>query len=257
MGAPTLEKFLRRGRPADVRQLVVCAGDSTTQGVASSNWVGLLHDQLRARGFLFVRAGWGGYLSHSLLLRIDSVIACRPDAVVVMIGTNDVMATTSDAWRESYSRQDLPEIPTVETYRAWLGEIVRRLRAETSARVALLDLPPIGEDLDSMFNERVASLNQVIREVAAEHDVEVLPLNARLMELIEESSTAQPFDGGMKEIKSALLQRLVLRRRWDRIAARAGRVVLTDNIHLTDRAGREIAALVRAFVEDPAVDARS
>jgi acyl-CoA thioesterase I len=230
---------------------VVCAGDSTTQGVASANWVGLLHDQLKSRGFMFVRAGWGGYLSHSLLLELDSVIACRPDAVVVMIGTNDVMATTSDEWRESYSRQNLPEIPTVETYRSWLDQIVRRLGADTSAKVALLDLPPIGEDLESTFNERVAAFNQVIREVAAEHDVEVLPLNARLAALIEESSTAQPFDGTTKEIKSALLQRLVLRRRWDRIAARAGRVVLTDNIHLTDRAGREVAALVRAFVENP------
>jgi lysophospholipase L1-like esterase len=190
VGALTLEKFLRKGRPADVRRLVVCAGDSTTQGVASADWVSLLHDELRPRGFLFVRTGWGGFLSHSLLLRLDSIIGCRPDVVVVMIGTNDVMATTSDAWRESYSRQDLPEIPTIETYRAWLGEIVRRLRAETSARVALLDLPPIGEDLDGAFNERVSSFNEVIREVAAEHDVEVLPLNARLVELIEESSTA-------------------------------------------------------------------
>jgi lysophospholipase L1-like esterase len=235
----------------------VCAGDSTTQGVASANWVGLLQDQLGSRGFQFVRAAWGGYLSHSLLLRIDSVIACQPDAVVVMIGTNDVMATTSDAWRESYSRQSLPEVPTLETYRTWLDEIVRRLLAETSARVALLEVPPIGEDLGSAFNERVASFNQVVREVAEKHGVEVLPLNARLAELIEESSTAPPYDGGMKEIKSALLQRLLLRRRWDTIAARAGRVVLTDNIHLTDRAGREAAALVRVFVEDLAVERRT
>ena len=250
MGAPTLEKFLSRGRPADVRQLVVCAGDSVTQGVASANWVGPLQDQLGSRGYLFVRAGWGGYLSHSLLRELDSVTACRPDAVVVMIGTNDVMATMDEAWRDSYSRQGLPEIPTIETYRRWLTQIVERLLADTSSRVALLDLPPIGEDLGSAFNERVDSFNEVIREVAAEHEVEVLPLNARLTEIIRASSSAAPFDGTTKEIKSALLQRFMLRRRWDRIAARAGRVVLTDNIHLTDRAGREVAALVREFVED-------
>ena len=257
VGAPTIEEYLRRGRPSGARHVVVCAGDSLTRGVASANWVGLLDGELRSQGYAFVRAGWGGYLSHSLLLQLDQVTACVPDVVVVMIGTNDVMATAgSDAWRESYARQNLPETPTVDTYRTWLGQIVRRLRTETQARVALIELSPIGEDLDGPFNRRVDELNQVIHDVAAEQRVEVLPLNARLRAIVEASSTAAPFDGTMKEIKSALIQRLLLRRRWDKISARAGRVVLTDNIHLNDRAAREVATLVRDFVVASADEAR-
>jgi acyl-CoA thioesterase-1 len=251
MGVPTLKSFLDQDRPADARHVVVCAGDSITQGTGSANWVRLLHDDLGARGYLFVNAGWSGYLSCSLLRELDGIIASSPDVVTVMIGTNDVMATMSDGWRDSYARQQPPETPTIETYGAWLDEIVRRLVAETSARVALIEVPPISEDLESVYNQRVDAFNQVLRAVATAHGVDVLPLNARLRALIAESSTAAAFDGSVKEIRSALFQRLVLRRRWDAISARAGRVVLTDNIHLNDRAAREVAALVRSFVEDP------
>lgn len=253
VGALTPKEFLQRGRPADAHHVVVCAGDSITQGVGSANWVRLLHDDLGPQGYAFVNAGRSGYLSHSLLRELDDVIACRPDVVTVMIGTNDVMASMDDGWRASYKKQEPPSDPTVETYRQWLGEIVRRLVSETSARVALIEIPPVGEDLDSAWNQRVDAVNQVVRDVAAEHGADVLPLNARLQELIRDSSTAQPFDGTVKEIRSSLFQRLVLRRGWDTISARAGRVVLTDNIHLNDRAAREVAALVRAFVEDRVV----
>ncbi len=257
MGVLPLEKFLDQGRSADTRRVVVCTGDSITLGVASANWLRLLDVELRPRGDVIVNAGWSGYLSCSLLRELDAVIASRPDVLTVMIGTNDVMATISDGWRNSYKRQEPPETPTIETYRAWLEEIVRRLRAETSARLALIDIPPISEDLTSVFNQRVDAFNQVLREVAAGHGVDVLPLNARLAELITESSSAEPFDGTLKEIRSAMFQRMALRRRWDKISARAGRVVLTDNIHLNDTAAREVATLVLSFVEDPVAGART
>ena len=250
MTAPTLTEFLRGGRPADNRQVVVCTGDSLTHGVWSADWVRLLQRDVGPRGYLFVNAGWSGYLSCSLLRELDGIIECRPDVVVVMIGTNDVMASMHETWRASYDRQRPPEHPTLETFRRWLEQIVQRLRTDTSARVALVELAPIGEDLAGPFNARVALFNEAIREVAAAYDVPVLPLNARLAGLIEASSTAEPFDGTMKEIRSAMIQRKLLRRRWDKVAARAGRVVLTDNIHLTDRAAREVAALVGGFVED-------
>jgi lysophospholipase L1-like esterase len=255
-GALTPKEFLDRGRPADARHVVVCAGDSITQGVGSANWVRMLHHDLGPRGYAFVNAGRSGFLSCSLLRELDGVIACRPDVVTVMIGTNDVMASMDDGWRDSYQRQEPPADPTLETYRGWLDEIVRRLVSETSARVALVDLPPIGEDLDSAFNAQVGAFNEVIREIAAAHGAEVIALNARLRELIAASSAAPPFDGTVKEIKSALFQRLVLRRGWDKISARAGRVVLTDNIHLNDRAAGEVATLVRTFVEDPVAGER-
>ena len=250
MTAPTLTEFLREGRPAGDRQVVVCTGDSLTHGVWSADWVRLLHRDLGPSGYLFVNAGWSGYLSCTLLRELDGVVECRPDVVVVMIGTNDVMASMHDAWRASYGGQQPPEPPTLETFRVWLDQIVQRLRAGTSARIALLDLPPIGEDLAGQFNARVALFNQAIRDVGAAHDVPVLPLNARLAELVEQSSSAEPFDGTTKEIRSAMIQRKLLRRRWDKVAARRGRVVLTDNIHLTDRAAREVAALVGRFVAE-------
>ena len=49
----------------------------------------------------------------------------------------------------------------------------------------------------------------------------------------------------------ALVHRLILKREWDRSSDGAGLTVLTDHVHLTNRAATMVADLVEAFVADP------
>jgi lysophospholipase L1-like esterase len=99
----------------------------------------MLRDRLAATGFEVVNAGVNGDTSTGVLARLDQVIACRPDAVTVLIGTNDVL--------EGIGRED-----ALPAYRANVTKIVQRLRDETSARIAVLSPPPFGGVLDNDHN---------------------------------------------------------------------------------------------------------
>ncbi|WP_169533944.1 SGNH/GDSL hydrolase family protein, partial [Actinoalloteichus spitiensis] len=148
--------------------LVVTAGASMTRGSVSADWVGELRRQLGPAGVRFVNAGVNGDTSADLLARVDrDVLACAPDAVTVLIGTNDV-------------RTGVP----VDRYRDNLDAILGRVRAGTDARLAVGTLPPLGPDRDSDANRRLPGYNQAIRDLADRHDVTLLPVGAGVREML-------------------------------------------------------------------------
>ncbi|MBC8171339.1 MAG: hypothetical protein H7X77_06690 [Anaerolineae bacterium] len=242
--------FIKQGRQAGTRQVVVCAGDSITHGVASANYVELLKKQLAAPEYEFVNAGINGNLAYNVLQRLDVIIACHPDVVTLLIGTNDVNATFSQAWEDNYLKQQkLPEKPTLDWYRQNVERIVDRLKTETSARIAILTLPMLGEKLDSEMNQRVNAYNAVLQTIAAEKQVALLDLHEQLRMLLPENHTPPPYEGKMMPMLQAGLKQYILRKSWDTVATEHGLAVLTDHIHLNDRAAGVIARLIGDFIK--------
>jgi acyl-CoA thioesterase I len=242
--------FLQRGgRAATTRTLLVCVGDSITHGVVSADYPAMLAERLGPDGVEVVNAGINGNLAWNVLARLDDVIACRPDVLTLLIGSNDVNATLSDAWAERYVRdQHLPQPPTLEWYRESVAAILDRLAAETSARVAVLDVPPLGEDLASELNQRVVAYNEALREVAAERGVRVLPLHDRLAAMLPADHRPPPFDGSTALMVRAAARHVALRQSWNEVSAAHGLRVLTDHVHLNDSAASTVADLIAGFV---------
>ncbi len=241
--------FLKQGRKKETRILVVCAGDSITHGMASANYVDKLRLKFSGEGYEFVNAGINGNLAWNLLRRLDEIIACQPDVVTVLIGTNDVNATFSPEWEENYRKeQGITEKPTLAWYRSNLARIVERLKSETHARIAVLDLPMVGEDLKSAMNLKVEQYNAVIQAVTAEKGVTYLPLHQRLALLLPAHHTPPPYEGSKEVMLQAMLKHHVLRKSWDQVSVEQGLTLLTDHIHLNDRAARVIAELVGSFL---------
>jgi acetyl esterase/lipase len=241
-------RYRRTSRAGD-GPVVVCAGDSITHGVMSANYVAMLDERLRPAGYRVVNAGVSGDLAYNLEERLDDIVACDPDVVTILVGTNDVAAHIDESWRDGYMKQKrLPQYPTVDWYGEMLEQIVRRLRSETHARLAILDLPPLGEDLDSSHNERVGRFNERIRQVARATNAPVLPLHDRLVAALPSGHRPPPFDGSKRLMGTALVQRLVLRRTYDRIADGHGLTLLIDNVHLDDRAASIVTDLIEDFV---------
>lgn len=242
-----LKRFLRTGRTPGHRVLV-CAGDSITHGLASANYVRRLQQDPNLTGWDVVNAGWSGDLAWNLLDRLDDIIACRPDVVTVLIGTNDAAARISEEWMAGYRKnQRPPQDPTLAWYGEVLTTIVARLQTETAARIALIEIPTLGEDLDSRHNRRVQEYVTVLHDVAGKAGVPVLPLHARMVEALT-GSRPTPFDGTRRAMTSAVAQRFLLARSWDRIADRAGLILMTDHVHLSDRGATMVTDLVRDLV---------
>ena len=248
-GAPGIAAFLRTGRQPQTKRLVLCAGDSITRGQSSANWVDILQRQFAADGYQFVNAGIDGDPAWNVLQRIDDVVRCQPDAVTLQVGSNDV-AAASGTWQEKVYRrqQHLPRTPTLGWYTDCVDEILTRLRTRTSARIAVLDIPMIGEDLTSDMNRRVESYNQALRRVAAAHAAEYLPVHDRLASLLPSPHNPPPYRGRFGPMIKASLSHNILHRSWDQISAANGLIVLIDHVHLNDRAAALTAGLVADFI---------
>lgn len=229
------------------RPVLVCAGDSITHGVISANWVRQLASGL-APTMDTVNAGIGGNLAWNLWSRLDEIIACRPAIVTVLIGTNDALAQISRKWSDGYMKvQRLPQRPSIDWYRDNLHRIVDRLKAETSARIALMSLPPLGDAADGRWQDLIAPYNTIIHEAATHAGLPVLPVHDRIADLITHEPS-KPWDGTKKLMGAALARRVLLRQSWNTIARRHGFTTTTDGVHLNEPAATQIATLVEQFV---------
>lgn len=231
------------------RPVLVCAGDSITHGAISARWVSRVASST-ASAMDTVNAGGNGNLAWNLLSRLDEIIACRPSVVTALIGTNDALAQISDAWTDGYMKgQHLPQRPTAQWYEDNLQRIVERLQSETGAAVALMSLPPLGDAVKGRWHDLIAPYNAIIRDVAARAAVPVLPVHEHVTDLIGQRPPV-PWDGTKKLMGRAVVRRFVLRRSWDAIARSHGFSTTTDAVHLNERAGARIAALVELFSRD-------
>jgi acyl-CoA thioesterase I len=241
--------FLKRGRQTTTRAVVLCAGDSITHGAVSADYVEMLERRFAADGYAFVNAGVNGNLAYNLLQRLADAIACRPDVVTVLIGTNDVNATFSQAWEDSYRKeQKLPEKPTLAWYRLNVERIIDRLQSETDARIAVLDLPMLGEDLASDMNKRVNDYNAVLHAVAADKRVTCLPVHEKLRALLPQNHAPPAYEGKKGPVIRVWIKHFIQRKSWDAVSADHGLALLTDHIHLNDKAAAVIAALIGDFL---------
>jgi lysophospholipase L1-like esterase len=226
----------------------VCAGDSLTRAQVSADYVAMLRERLPDA--TIVNAGVNYDLSSGLLRRLDQIVAEDPDVVTVLIGTNDVRSVLSETdARQLRRRWKLTEPPTADGFRQNLSAIVTTLRQRTRARLALLSLPVIGEDLDSAPMRRVAEYSGILRAVAAEHDVAYLALYERMVAFLAEQGTAPGtrHRPGVLLAASAATQHFVLRRSFDAISRSRGLQLTTDTIHLNTRGAGMIAEFIADF----------
>jgi lysophospholipase L1-like esterase len=234
---------------------VVCFGASLTAGTVSFNYLDLLGARPSLAAFRFINHGVNGDLAWNGLDRLDQVIAERPDFVTILIGTNDVNATMSERNFARYKAfNHLPTEPTMAWYERNLGTIVKRLKQETDARLALLSLAVIGEDLDHEANRKIALYNDAVRRVAREETIAYLPLHERMVVYLREHEgdrTQLPprleYRDGLHNTGNALaLHATGLS--WDEVSRRNGLLVTTDTLHLNSVGAGMIADLIEGWL---------
>ncbi len=234
---------------------VVCFGASLTAGTVSFNYVDLLAARPSLAGFQFINRGVNGDLAWNGLERLDRVIAERPDFVSILIGTNDVNATLSERNSLRYKALNhLPSEPTLAWYEGNLGMIVKRLKRETFARLAILSLAVIGEDLDHEANRKVDLYNDAIRRVARAENLDYLPLHERIVAYLREHEGDRvhlpprlEYSDGLTNVGNAFaLHAGGLS--WDEVSRRNGLLVTTDCLHLNSVGAGMIADLIEAWL---------
>lgn len=169
--------FVQQGNDAR-NKVLVCIGDSITHGTVSVNYVDMLANRLAERGVVVVNAGINSELAYNVTQRLDAIVACDPDYITILIGTNDANTSLSPRTAQrAIKEMRLPQPPTREWFRENLLKVCTELSTRTHARIALLSLPPIGERLDHPAFAASADYSRIIQEVAVSRHLAYLPLH--------------------------------------------------------------------------------
>lgn len=252
-GKPKSAPSLANIQLAQGKIKVVCAGDSNTHGNVSSDWVAYL--QRKNPNYFFFNAGINGDLTFTLKKRWDEIIALQPDFVTILIGTNDINATLGEDEFKTYKdmgKLEKGERPDIVHFKDNLYFLVGRLKKETSAKIALISLPLLTEDLNSIPNQKVDKYNKIIQEIAEGNDIAYLPLHEKQKNylLSHQSSTNVSSASKNRLIYQSVVYHYLLKKDWNYISQKNGFQLLTDTIHQNDIAGKMIADLVEGWLHE-------
>lgn len=234
---------------------VVCFGASLTAGRVSFNYLDLLQERPALAGFRFVNRGSDGDTAWNGLQRLDKVIQDEPDFITTLIGTNDVNATLSERNRLRYRNfYHCPVDPTLPWFEENLRAIIARYKKETRARLALLSLSVIGEDLEHEANKKVEIYNEVIRQVARDEQVDYLPFHEQQIDYLHKHEAKRAglpprleYRDGLTNIGTATALHAA-GMSWDEISRRNGLLLTTDCLHLNSISAGMIANLIEGWL---------
>jgi lysophospholipase L1-like esterase len=241
-------------------ETVACVGSSTTASKGTYRWIAELESRPQNSRFRFANLGVGGDLSFNIIRRLRRVIAAQPDRVIILIGTNDILASVFPNFRRIIRVwKGLPAEPTVQRFEENLGLITRRLRQDTNARIALSSLAPVGEDphsidpAQSRLNDLCAAYNGVIRDVSAREGAAYIPFYESFQDQLVRSQAAKPFTrfSFPSFYRDYLFREMILRRSFDEISQINGWEFHIDGIHLNTRGGRILTETVQQFLDSP------
>lgn len=231
-------------------RIVVCYGDSITRGQISANYVNLLKRRMLHSNLLFLNSGVNNDVSFNLVRRIPPVIAVRPQFVTLMVGTNDVIASLSPyAALFYYAIKRLPRWPSLEWSIHSLRRVVWRLKRETNAVIGIASIPPLGENLNTFPNQRVRAYNAAVQELAAREDLCYLPVFERLTAALEQPA-GREYHTNPFLLGELIIRRFIFRESFDAFAQRKGFRLLTDGVHLNERAANLVAIEMERFLLD-------
>jgi len=243
-------EFLESDRPKEGR-IIVCIGDSLTHGNIGVCWVDSLRQEFTNDKFL--NEGINGEVTWQVHQRLEPILACKPDIVTIMIGSNDVMASFDKNSGERYKNNNkLPEIPTFERYKELLPELIDRLK--TVPKIAICTLPPVGEYKDSSINNHINKFNEFIRLTAFDKNITLLPVSDLIW--TELDNRAYPLKNDydpnifpiIRRIFGGIFHHYIFKKSWHSISKSKGQWVLFDQIHLNERGAGVVFNLVRKYI---------
>ncbi len=226
---------------------VVFVGDSITMGTVSGNYVDMLGERLDADKYDLVNAGINSQLSYNILQRLDEVIACEPDYVFVLIGTNDVNAVILEGNAEGYiNGQNLPQPPSAAWYRENMTVIATKLKVETKAQIVLLSLPTVGELPDSHAYQLSAEYSAIVQEVAEDTAVSYLPLHETMDTYLRQQPGIRTgySEDWLQLVNDGIRRHYLYRQSFNAIGQRNGFLLHTDPLHLNTTGATIIADLL-------------
>jgi len=242
---------LLQTKPIKAGRVIACIGDSLTHGNIGDCWVENLRREFPED--VFLNEGINGDVVWQVQQRIKPILDCKPDIVLLMIGTNDAMASFNKDSGNRYKRiNKLPEVPTFTSYQKLLPELIDSL--SDVSKIALCTIPPIGENKDSEINNHVNKFNEFIELIAKNKNIKLLPVSKLLWGDL--SIRTYPFKSDydpnpnpiIRRIYGGLVHHYIFKKSWDDVAKSKGQWLLFDQIHLGERGAKIVFNIAKKYI---------
>lgn len=230
---------------------ILFAGDSLTCGNMSADFTQIVAQKLED-GYEYINAGVNADLAYNLLQRLDEIIACQPDFVTILIGTNDANATYGKHNQQVYTKlKKLPHPPSLFWYEENLRKIIEKLQKESTAKIALISMPLIGETIDHRIYQHLKEFVEVAKKVAMQMQIAYLPMHETHLAFLQnsEKTASKKYKENHKLIEAAMLQHYIFGKTWDEVSQNHGFQTLTDFLHLNSWGANTIANLVEEWIK--------
>ncbi|MGL4338031.1 MAG: SGNH/GDSL hydrolase family protein [Turicibacter sp.] len=247
----TPKHYLKTKR--SLKPSVVCLGDSNTQGAMSYSFVNELSVSAKGSYFEIINAGINGDLAYNVLNRLDEVIACNPNYITILIGSNDILATLNKQNELRFERKkDLPIKPNEVWFESNLTAIISTLKQKTKAKIAILSLPLISENPESLAYKKSISYSKIIAKIAKCEQICYLPLNECQLQYLTNHHKAKPkgYDSSLLVFFKPAFKHYVLGKTWDEISKEEGLTLTIDTVHQNKVAATMIERLVLQFLKE-------
>lgn len=189
---------MKEGMTMTDTKRIVFIGDSITEWGRfedeenlGENYVRLIHDYLKVtypkKELEIINKGIGGNRVIDLAARWeDDVIAQEPDIVSISIGINDV-------WR----RVDGSEVDQVypEQFEQVYDGILSQLKAETNAKVIIMEPTVIAEEIDAKGNKLLIPYVEAIHRLVKKYDTLLVPTHDVFLDYLRKGNYPLTIDG--------------------------------------------------------------
>jgi lysophospholipase L1-like esterase len=237
---------------ANNQRIIACIGDSLTHGNIGQSWVHYLRQEFP--NDVFLNEGINGNTAWQVIQRVDPILQCQPDLIILLIGTNDALGSFDINSGLRYKKNnELPEVPTLKKYKEHLNELIEKIGIQS--KIAICTLPPIGENVNSEVNKHVNLFNDFIKLIAYQKNLSLLPvsdalwteINSRTYPIkLDFNSKAMPLM--LKRILGGIFHHYLFKKSWNDISRSKGQWILFDQIHLNERGAEIVYKLAKDFI---------
>ena len=217
-----------------MKKTLLFLGASITQGRVSKSYVKLLKNRLGTKQYKFINHGVAGYESYNVLMKMDKAVKTKPDFVILLVGTNDVLSSLDPKLAKlSRKLKHIPHEPTLSHYSNNITKIVKYLKQETNSKIAIASLPVVGENLNSVENKTITEYNDELKKIAEKENVTYLPVHEKQKNFLikEIKGKGKNCVNSTRMAFKSLFLHYLLFMSYDTLSKKNGFLLLTDGIH--------------------------
>lgn len=252
-------------------------GDSHTSGAHGASFVNVLEEKFGSK-VNFINTGMAGVTTFAVLKKMNEKLndyyfkildsRAPPDVIIIFLGTNNVVSTKNHTLK-TINSSDVPqdwnfsfEPFSPEGFAANYQEILKLCQQRApQAKIAVISVPPIGEDVGSQINQTVKQHNERLREAIDTNfpQISYLPLGEILWDLLtthySKEGQAPPPEAKLELLDmlwntdKAFFSNHILGTSWQKLSEEKNLYIFHDHIHFNEVGAAEVSCILEIFLE--------